>query len=221
LIDKLLIQPERDQEQKAINFRNDLNELANIIAELNRLDWQGNQQLASMQAQPYTPKRTALRNRILALDKEIPGIVGYADRMILVGEFEYFGLYEEALEQLDLALLQATTTFEVANVHGAMARLKGRQSDADAMRHYFAMAVDELKSLGFQQSAILVMQVYIQWVSYELYLGDCNFAALPHAAMQSYFSPPNMWPAQARTELIQQFNQVLATSPTTCELTLG
>ena len=216
LYDKLLLQPEKDATQKETDFRSDIKELSNIVAQVSGLDW-SNPTAAQFQASTWTPQRLALLEKIKKSNEAMPSVLKFADRLFLANEYEFFNLTHEALEQADLAHQSATDATQTANAYWAKARLNGKLNNLVEMREFFMLAIDEFKSVGLKITAIPVMQVYIHLISLELISGTCETAEEAYSRMVVDFNLPEVWPS-TKKQISKQFADMLLKSPRTCNL---
>ncbi len=216
--DKAVVQPREDRAMATNELRNDLNTLSNIAAKLAALDWSGNFQAAQAQAQTWTPQRLALLDKIAKLDKQLPGTLMLADRYLLILQYESFGRFAEALEQVELAFKIAEGPFQVADAYWAKARISGGSGDIQTMRDTYPLAVKELRSVGFKTTAFMILQIYLDWIGQELGKGSCDVARQVHNNMLDDYNSSDVWP-MTRQEIKKRFNALIASAPQQCGLT--
>lgn len=219
LYDKLVAQPSRDEIQQRISFRANITELSSIEARIAGLDWQIKPQSAMAESRALTPQILALIVKITEADKMMPNVMKFADRLLVAQKFENFGQLQDASKHADLALENATDQIQRANANWTRARIRGHQNKFTEMRELYALTVAEFKSIGLKSMAGSVMDVYGQWISFELSNSECGIARTVFSDMKLDLKNPDVWP-QTRTHYVTAFNKLLSNSPNTCELNL-
>jgi hypothetical protein len=218
LYDKLVVGPKAQRLQAETALRNDINELAGIGARIAGLDWT-KYDVASAQAQMLTPQRLALLERISNAGKRMPSVVQFADHMLLISEYEYFGRFPEAMDQAERAMEIAHGANERGNAYWARARIDARLSNLERMRSDFRTGVTVFKSLGLRDMASQIMPLYTQWIYLELVNGSCDTARAAYQAMAADYAHPDVW-ENTRAYTRDQFAKMLGQAPRTCGLHL-
>ncbi|MHB1399025.1 MAG: hypothetical protein ACYDAI_13980 [Trichloromonadaceae bacterium] len=216
LYDKSVLQPRKDALQKEANFRDDIKELSNIVAQISKLDW-SNPAVAHFQLSTWTPQRLALLEKIKKSEKGMPGVLKFADRMLLANEYEALNFINEALDQAELANQSATDQVQVANASWIKGRLNGKLNKLADMRKFFSFSVDEFKSSGLNNNSYSVMQLYIQWISLELINGTCETAKEVYSKMAIDINRKEVWP-KVKKQINKEFADMILESPRDCNL---
>lgn len=220
LYDKLVIQPEKNTVEQETNFRNSVNELANIGIAIGGLDWTNNPETAEFQSQAYSSQRLALLGKIKIFESAMPDLLNYADRLLLVNEYRFFGWIQEALEQAEFALKSAIDPYQTANAHWTKATIYNDLNEPIEMRVNFSDAISEYKSLGLNHTAKMVMQIYIQWIAFELTNDTCDAAHDVFSLMIKDYSLPKVWP-DIKENTKSEFAKMLSQFPKSCGLALN
>lgn len=217
--DKTMVQPEKDRALAMAELRNNVNALSDVTAKTAALDWQGNFMVAQAQAQMWNPQRLALLEKIAELDRQFPGVLMFADRIVLIKQYEYFALFPEAMAQVELAFKSATNPIQTADAYWAHARISAGTNKMEEMRESFTRAREALDILGFENIAFNALQMYTDWVGLELVKGTCESAGDVHEKLSTDFNSPAVWPL-AREEIRKQFAALMSSAPRNCGLTL-
>lgn len=218
--DKVYLEPKGEQELAKKELRENLNILADLSVRVTSLDWENNRDKAQAQMNSLTPRRINLIEQIEKSHHEFNGIVKFSDYLLLAQENELFGRYQKALEHVNKALLVSSNSMEKANAYWRIARLNGLLNNFDVMREEFTKAINEFNTSGFTKNAMQVLQLYIQWVGFELaYSKECHRANDVFQNLLSNYNRPEVWP-NTKKEAQRQFKVMLSQVPRSCNLLL-
>lgn len=220
IYDEIILNPRREETLKVEAFRNDINTLVQLAAQISSLDWSNNPSAARQQAQTLTPQRIALIERVEQFAKQKPRALKFADRLLLVSENESFSWHEKALMHAKAALDVSADPLQTANAYWAMARISGNLNQLPEMRQNYQKAIDQFNSVGLNSTAGSVMQLYTQWIYKELVHGkSCAPAAKVFGDMKSLYARPEVWPA-TKVSSEREFRMMILNAPRTCDLQL-
>lgn len=218
--DKVIRQPEEDEVVAFESFREDIGDLGKLTAQIASLDWKGNYEAAQAQAGSLTPLKVELIEKIEHYGEMHPDKLKFADRMMLANENVLFMWHEKAIVHAKKALEISADSQQAANAYWAIARMSGNLNKLPEMRFNFEKARNEFEVMGLKSSGFQMLQMFSQWVYYELIQNQsCDPAKDVFDAMKVLYSNPAVWPA-TKAATRNGFQNMLSGVPKTCDLEL-
>jgi hypothetical protein len=220
LFDKIVREPETEKVQKAEELKEALAKLVDINVKIASLDWVNDREQSLFKSQVWFPTKVSLVDKIENIELRYPGRLNFADRMVLANENEGLGRLDKFLKHSMESFKLASNSFEVANSYWIMARAHGRAQELIKMRNNFDKALKTFHTLGYEANAGHILQLQIQWISYEQSYNECESAKNIFNEFQANYKSPLVFES-TRNRIKNEFDKMLLSNNRSCGLNLG